>query len=159
MGLAVLAAGGSTCRRRSVGCVLTDEHNYVLAIGRNGVPSGVPHCIDQPCLGANSPSGESLDLCLAVHAETNAIAQCHDVRNIHTCYTTSSPCIQCAKMLMNTGCSRVVYLHEYPHPAAKDLWLSVNGHGKTWEMFPPGYFLMNLERAVDMATGLRGSGG
>lgn len=75
------------------------------------------------CTAANAPSGTDLDACMATHAEVNAIAQCADVDRIHTCYTTTEPCVSCTKMLMNTGCIRVVYRTPYPHNSAA-LWLS-----------------------------------
>ena len=112
----------STCCRRQVGCVLTDIHGRVLSIGHNGVAKDMPHCTDVPCEGAGYPSGQGLSVCLAVHAEQNALAFCGDIMKIHTCYTTTSPCETCIKMLMNTSCKRIVFLDEYPHPIAKKLW-------------------------------------
>ena len=55
--------------------------------------------------------------------------QCKDVYSIHTAYVTASPCVTCTKLLLNTSCQRIVYLDEYPHPAAKELWL---GAGREW---------------------------
>ena len=71
--MAELVAERSTCRRRKVGCVLVDSNNHVVATGYNGVPTHFPHCLDEPCEGATAPSGESLEKCLAVHAEQNAL--------------------------------------------------------------------------------------
>lgn len=76
------------------------------------------------CAGAQSPSGTNLDGCQAIHAEQNALLQCKDIYDIHTCYTTASPCVTCVKLLMNTSCQRIVFAEEYPQPAAKELWLS-----------------------------------
>jgi dCMP deaminase len=125
MRVAQVVATRSTCRRRQVGCVLVSKENKVLATGFNGVPRGFAHCSDHPCPGAGLPSGQGLDLCLATHAEANALMQCSEVGNVHTCYTTASPCVQCTKLLLNSGATRVVYLEEYPHTQSKDLWLSV----------------------------------
>lgn len=88
-------------------------------------PRNYPHA----CTGAFSQSGTNLDGCEAIHAEQNALLQCKDVREIHTCYCTASPCITCVKLLLNTGCQRVVFLEEYPHPAAGELWLR---SGREW---------------------------
>src|SRR4051812_7976140 len=91
-----------TCARRRVGCVLTDEHNRVLATGYNGPASGQPHCITSPCAGATLPGGTGLDSCEAIHAEQNALLQCTDVQRIANVYCTASPCIHCVKMLLAT---------------------------------------------------------
>jgi dCMP deaminase len=83
-----------------------------------GFKDTTPHA----CSGAGAASGTDLDLCEAVHAEANAISQCRDVDAITTCFVTVSPCVSCIKMLMNTGCQRIVFREVYAHDAAKDLW-------------------------------------
>lgn len=120
-----LAARRSTCVRRSVGCVLVDANHHVLATGYNGVPRGVPHCIDQRCPGASQVSGTGLTLCQAVHAEANALLQCSDVQKIHTAYVTASPCITCMRMLANTGVKRIVFLEEYPHAESRQIAIAL----------------------------------
>ena len=112
----------STCLRRRVGCILTDVNGHVLATGYNGVAAGAPHCIDEPCPGANEPSGQGLDKCQAIHAEQNALLQCKNTLAIHTAYCTDSPCIHCVKLLMNTSCQRIVFAREYPHSDSEELW-------------------------------------
>lgn len=145
MELAEVTAERATCLRRQVGCVLLNERGHVLATGYNGVAAGLPHCNEvtghrhdglgriavhgHACSGAKAPSGQSLDACQAIHAEQNALLQCRDVYSIHTAYVTASPCVTCTKLLLNTSCQRIVYLDEYPHPAAKELWL---GAGREW---------------------------
>jgi len=103
----------STCARRSVGCVIVDEYNFVMSTGYNGVARYEIHCIDKHCQGAGFPSGEGLDKCEAVHAEINALMQCKDVMKIDTIYCTTKPCVHCAKAIANTGCRRVVYEDDY----------------------------------------------
>lgn len=127
MQMALLVASRSTCLRRSVGCVLVNDRKHVLSTGYNGVAAGMPHCNDREkislfeysyahaCAGAERPSGEGLDYCQAIHAEQNALLQCRDVYTIHTCYTTTLPCLTCVKLLMNTSCERIVYAETYPH--------------------------------------------
>lgn len=122
--MALLISTRSTCPRASHGCVLVNKRNHVLATGYNGPPVGQPHCTDEPCPGASAPSGSSLDLCMATHAEANALLQCRDVWEIKTAYITASPCIFCLRLLMNTGCERIVFLSKYPHPEAQGLWES-----------------------------------
>lgn len=116
-----LVASRATCIRRSVGCVLVDEHGHVLATGYNGVPRGEPHCIETPCAGASQPSGQGLHLCEAIHAEENALLQCSDVNKIFACYTTSSPCLTCMRKLRNTGVKRIVFSEVYPHVESRNL--------------------------------------
>lgn len=131
----------STCLRRAVGCVLIDSHGEVDGTGWNGVAHGEPHCnetkrvdidyeivslnrISYPfaCAGAEAASGTNLDGCEALHAEQNALLQCTDKWSITTCYCVASPCMTCTKLLLNTSCRRIVYIEEYPHAAARNLW-------------------------------------
>ena len=123
-----LVATRATCARRSVGCALVDVHGHVLATGYNGVPSGFPHCNEEhPCPGALAKSGQGLDQCFAVHAEQNALLQCHDAHAIQTCYVTHSPCVTCTKLLLNTSCARVVFAERYAHDEASlALWAHSN---------------------------------
>lgn len=113
MGLAVITAQRATCTRRKVGCVILDENNRVIATGYNGVPSGLPHCIDKPCEGALLKSGIGLDVCQAIHAEQNALMQCNNVYQPLKVYTTTFPCMHCLKMLLNTGIKELYYKETY----------------------------------------------
>jgi len=167
MNLAKVTAKRSTCCRRSVGCVLVNKRGHILSTGVNGVASGLPHCneptgfnfvygngIDpskpttgqstgkvliygNACPGSKSPSGTNLDGCYAIHAEQNALLQCSNVYEVHTCYVTTSPCITCTKLLMNTGCKEIIYLDEYSQSQSqsKDLWVSA---GREWRHYIPG---------------------
>ena len=122
----------STCIRRNVGCVLVNEEGKILATGYNGVPAGWAHCNEnKPCPGALEPSGTGLDLCEAIHAEQNALLQCADVQQIFTAYITTSPCVTCTKLLINTSCSHIMFGEEYSQPSAKQLWKKT---GLTWRM-------------------------
>lgn len=113
--MAQVVAMRATCKRRSVGCVLVDYNDHVIATGYNGVPKGMPHCIDTHCPRADCISGQGLDLCDAIHAEQNALLQCGDVSKIKSCYTTTFPCIHCLKLLMNTNCRFIFYQQDYPN--------------------------------------------
>ena len=121
--MAQLVSRRATCARRSVGCVLVSSRGHVLATGYNGVPSGHDHCSSTPCPGASYPSGTGLERCEAVHAEQNALLQCRDVYEIETAYVTAMPCMTCTKLLLNTGCKRIVYIEPYPHEEAQKLWI------------------------------------
>jgi len=123
--LATLVGERSTCRRRKIGCVLVDSNKHIVATGYNGVPSGFTHCLDQPCEGANAPSGVDLDKCLAVHAEVNAFLQLTSEDKL-TAYLPTTPCFSCAKMICNSNVIRVVAQEWYPHPMIKTLFETAN---------------------------------
>ena len=140
MEMARVTAKRRTCLRRAVGCVLLDQDGFILATGYNGVAKGVPHCnqmtgtydslpdaYGNACPGAFAKSGTNLDGCHAIHAEQNALLRCSDVRRIHTCFVTASPCMTCTKLLMNTACTRIIFDEPYPHNEAQDLWESMGG--------------------------------
>lgn len=122
MDMAKLVASRSTCLRRQVGCVLVNSKNQVLSTGYNGAPKGHQHCKSLPCVRME----KGLEYCMATHAEQNALLQCRDVEDIDTCYVTTSPCVTCVKMLLNTGCKRIIFLEEYnsQDTQAKDLWIN-----------------------------------
>lgn len=122
-----------TCRRRKVGCVLVNNRGHIKATGFNGVAPGLPHCIDDghACIGASAQSGAALDQCQATHAEQNALLQCADVWALETCYATTSPCVTCVKLLLNTSVTRIVFSEEYSQPEAQALWLGAD-NGRTW---------------------------
>jgi dCMP deaminase len=129
LGVAHVTADQATCARRRVGCVLADLRNRILSTGFNGPPRGFPQCTAlSPCDkdAVKAPTGLSLDLCLAVHAEQNALLQCSNVDAIHTCCCTVLPCITCVKLLLNTTCQRIVYTVDYPahHEAVERMWLA-----------------------------------
>lgn len=123
--MAKLVGERSTCRRRRVGCVLVDSEKHVVATGYNGVPTNFPHCLDVPCEGASAPSGEALDKCLAVHAETNALLQLRSNDTL-TAYITVTPCITCAKMIANSRITRVVADCAYTKSEGMDLLIKSN---------------------------------
>ena len=131
--MAYVVSSRGTCARRKVGCVLVSTDKKVLATGYNGVPSGFDHCTDTPCQGAVFQSGLGLDKCEAIHAEQNALLQVSDTKNIDTAYCTTAPCIHCVKLLLNTGCQRIVFSEDYPHSDSKALWTR---HGRIWQHLP-----------------------
>jgi len=131
--MARLASLRGSCARRKVGCILTNDLNHVLATGYNGPPRNVDNCITRPCPGASMASGEGLDQCIAVHAETNALLQCGNVEEIATAYCTASPCIHCTKLLMNTSCNRIVFSERYPgHEICESLWTNADSISNRW---------------------------
>ncbi|AEE95470.1 deoxycytidylate deaminase [Mahella australiensis] len=115
----------STCLRRQVGAIIVKDKR-MLASGYNGAPSGVRHCDEVGCLREQMhiPSGQRQELCRAIHAEQNAIAQAAmmgiSVKDA-TIYITTQPCAICAKMIINAGITRIVYKGDYPDALAMDL--------------------------------------
>ncbi|MCQ4573811.1 MAG: cytidine/deoxycytidylate deaminase family protein [Candidatus Brocadiales bacterium] len=115
----------STCLRRQVGATLVlDKH--ILATGYNGAPKGLVHCTEIGCLRdkLGIPSGERQELCRGLHAEMNALLQAANLgisMEGATLYTTSHPCVLCAKMLINCGVRRIVALSDYPDWLAKEM--------------------------------------
>jgi len=121
MAMALIVAQRSTCVRRAVGCVMINDRGHVLATGYNGVATGLVHCTEARCPGADLVSGTGLSACEAVHAEVNAIIQCKNVFEIDTLYSTTSMCVNCAKLVMSTSCKRIVFLHKYTQEGADNL--------------------------------------
>ncbi|MDO8136221.1 MAG: cytidine/deoxycytidylate deaminase family protein [Candidatus Brocadiales bacterium] len=115
----------STCLRRQVGAILVMD-NRILASGYNGAPKGLAHCMEVGCLRERLgiPSGEKQELCRGLHAEMNALLQAasYGVQiEGATLYTTSHPCVLCAKMLINCGVRRIVALSDYPDWLSKEM--------------------------------------
>ena len=125
LNMARLASLRGTCKRRQVGCILVDSNNHVVATGYNGVPKGFVHCLDNPCKGADAPSGTRLNECKAVHAEMNALLQLTSVDTL-TAYVTVTPCFDCAKLMIQSGINRVVYLDQYRDTGGIDLLCKAN---------------------------------
>lgn len=122
MELAHIARKRSTCVTRHTGAVLVKE-NRVIATGYNGTPAGTRHCDDGACprcskrVNSEITPGTNLDVCICCHAEENAILQAaqHGTNSKgSTLYTTYTPCIQCAKMIINSGIKKVVAYEDYP---------------------------------------------
>ncbi|MFC1952070.1 cytidine/deoxycytidylate deaminase family protein [Chloroflexota bacterium] len=124
--IASVAAERSTCHRHHVGAVaVRDKH--ILATGYNGAPSGLKDCLELGCLRDEQgiPSGERQETCRAIHAEQNVIIQAslHGVSlEGSTIYATHTPCILCAKMLINARIKRYVSFGKYNDDAFIDLF-------------------------------------
>lgn len=127
--IALAVSRRATCARRAVGCVLINVHSHIIATAYNSVPKGVRHCIDVPCPGAAFRSGEGLHECLAQHAETLALIRCRDIYQIHRCYVTTAPCLECTRRLLDTSCTAIIFREPYAHPQAEKLWRSF---GRAW---------------------------
>jgi len=121
LALLPLIASRATCPRRRVAAILVDAGGKLVAIGYNGVPSKMPHCIDTPCPGAIDQPGDTTR-CIAIHAEMNALSQARASRRLpHTLYCSTTPCFDCAKLLVTEGVKRVVARGEYADRRGVDL--------------------------------------
>ena len=104
--MAKIWAENSYCTRRQVGALIVKD-KMIISDGFNGTPSGFPNV----CEGA-----DGLTFPYVLHAEANAITKIARSGNNSdgaTLYVTDSPCIECAKLIIQAGIKRVVYAREY----------------------------------------------
>jgi dCMP deaminase len=107
----------STCLRHHMGAIaVRDKH--ILTTGYNGAPAGAKDCLELGCLRDEQgiPSGTRHEICRAIHAEQNVIIQAglHGVSlEGATVYCTHTPCVLCAKMLVNARIARFVTFGKY----------------------------------------------
>ena len=108
----------STCTRRKVGALIV-ANKRILATGYNGTVSGLKHCADIGCLRDKKkvPSGQRHELCRGLHAEQNALLFASrsgvDMTGA-VLYCTNQPCTVCAKMIIQSGIKKIIYIGEYP---------------------------------------------
>jgi dCMP deaminase len=111
MNIAKEVATLSHCQRSKVGAVIELDGN-VVSFGFNGTPKGMPNC----CEDENNVTQPYV-----IHGESNAILKAartgHSTRG-GTLYLTMSPCLDCAKLILQSEIKRVVYLEEYRDPTA-----------------------------------------
>lgn len=104
--MAAIWAKNSYCKRRQVGALIVKD-KMIISDGYNGTPSGFENvCEDEN--GVTKP--------YVLHAEANAITKVAKSGNSAlgaTLYVTASPCIECAKLIIQAGIRRVVYHDEY----------------------------------------------
>lgn len=103
----------SRCSRAKIGAVIVSDSQRICATGYNGPAANWPH--DGECINwCKRARGESeldnvYDLCPAIHAEANALMYVDRSSVLNgTLYVTSAPCMQCAKLVSNSGVARVV---------------------------------------------------
>lgn len=104
--MAEVWAQNSYCKRRKVGALLVKDRT-IISDGYNGTPSGFENiCEDED--GVTKP--------YVLHAEANAITKVAKSGNSSegaTLYVTASPCAECAKLIIQSGITRVVYRDAY----------------------------------------------
>lgn len=104
--MAQIWAENSYCKRRQVGALLVKD-KMIISDGFNGTPSG----FENDCEDENNKSKPYV-----LHAEANAITKVARSNNSSegaTLYVTTSPCIECAKLIIQSGIKRVVYNQQY----------------------------------------------
>ncbi len=116
--IAIDVSARATCLRHNVGTVLVRD-KQIITTGYNGAAAGVRDCTELGCLRdqQNIPSGTRHEICRAIHSEMNAVIQAalHGVSTEGaTCYCTHTPCIICAKILVNAKIKRFVTFGDYP---------------------------------------------
>jgi len=124
--IASVVAERSTCRRHHIGAVAVKD-KHILATGYNGAPAGLQDCLELGCLRDEMkiPSGERHEICRGIHAEQNVIIQAtlHGVSlEGSTIYCTHTPCVLCAKMLVNAKIKRFVSFGQYDDNSFVDLF-------------------------------------
>jgi len=117
MDIAHVVATRGNCSRRQVAAVIVKDQR-IISTGYNGTPRGVKNCFEGGCprCASDAPSGSRLGECICSHAEENAITQAayYGIPLAGAAlYVTISPCIICAKMIINSGIAEVVYEGEY----------------------------------------------
>ena len=104
--MATVWAENSYCVRRQVGALIV-KNKMIISDGYNGTPSG----FENVCEDENNVTKPYV-----LHAEANAItkiARSNNSSNGATMYVTASPCIECAKLIIQAGIKRVVYSEKY----------------------------------------------
>lgn len=104
--MAVIWARNSYCKRRQVGALIVKER-MIISDGYNGTPAG----FENICEDENFKTKPYV-----LHAEANAITKVAKSNNSSegaTLYITSSPCMECAKLIIQSGIKRVVYCNHY----------------------------------------------
>ena len=112
--MAAVWAENSYCKRRQVGALIVKD-KMIISDGYNGTPSGFENiCEDEN--GMTKP--------YVLHAEANAITKIacsHNSSKDATLYVTASPCLECAKLIIQAGIKRVVYSEKYRLPDGIEL--------------------------------------
>jgi dCMP deaminase len=117
--MAVIWSENSYCIRRKVGALIVKD-NMIISDGFNGTPSG----FENVCEDENDVTKPYV-----LHAEANAITKVAASSNSSkgaTIYVTSAPCIECAKLIIQSGIKRVVYSEKYRMEDGCDLLKRAN---------------------------------
>jgi dCMP deaminase len=117
--MAMIWSENSYCIRRKVGALIVKD-NMIISDGFNGTPSGFENvCEDE----------NNITKPYVLHAEANAITKVAASSNSSkgaTIYVTSAPCIECSKLIIQSGIKRVVYSDKYRMEDGCDLLIRAN---------------------------------
>ena len=116
--MAMIWSQNSYCKRRQVGALLVKE-KMIISDGYNGTPSG----FENICEDENNHTKPYV-----LHAEANAITKVAKSNNSSdgaTLYVTSSPCLECSKLIIQAGIKRVVFTESYRLDDGINLLLSL----------------------------------
>lgn len=128
----------STCRVK-VGALIV-QNNIIVATGYVGSVSGDEHCEDVGCLLVDNNkmygSDNSGKSCIrTIHAEANAVLKCSARGNNNcnwlTLYSTYQPCLNCTKLLLSIGVTRICYQLGYVDKN-RDIYLDSQNRGTVW---------------------------
>lgn len=112
MRMAEELAKRSTCARLQVGTVITDARlENVVAIGYNGNARGFPNRCDSDEAGR----------CGCIHSEMNALVKSPGQLRDKVAFVTASPCVMCAKLMVQANVSHVFYRHRYRVPTGLEV--------------------------------------
>ncbi|MDE6159805.1 MAG: dCMP deaminase family protein [Bacteroidaceae bacterium] len=103
--MAAIWSENSYCKRRQVGALIVKD-KMIISDGYNGTPSGFENVCEE----------DNVTKPYVLHAEANAItkiARSGNNSNGSTLYVTDSPCIECSKLIIQSGIKRVIYAREY----------------------------------------------
>ena len=112
--MAQIWATNSYCENAKVGCLIVNN-GMIISDGFNGTPSGYPNVCE---------NNDGKTFSFVIHAEANAISKLAGSSNSSkgaTIYCTLSPCIECAKLIVQSGIKRVVYIEQFKRTEGLDL--------------------------------------
>jgi dCMP deaminase len=124
LGIAVAVSARGECTRRQVGAVIVNEHHRLVKPGYNGAAAGERSCLQGACprgrfteaelpgggAGGNNDYETGSSLCIAIHAEANAIMEAGRAACIGcTIYVTCEPCQPCRNLIRGAGIVRAVW--------------------------------------------------
>lgn len=114
----------SQCLSRHVGACLVKNH-MVVSTGFNQTPCNTKPC--KECIRHSKKSGESLDICKAIHAEEMCILNYlknHTIEDLKDCilFVSVAPCYNCAKLITHLGIKKVYALEDYNSKYTKEIF-------------------------------------
>jgi dCMP deaminase len=124
--MAEAVAKRGTCPRLSVGSIIVDPQNGIVATGYNGSPRGLPHCLEVGCLEIHGRCERT------IHSEVNALLQAgRSGSSVVGCslYVTHRPCYRCMLLLIQAGIKVIFYRQEYKSDNEQLVWDTVGQAG------------------------------